>query len=144
MLVFPAAQTAAPATTVPGSTPVAPGTPGPSSPGVPTTPQFTADGRIAGIDGVLDQIAGAVTRQVVPVLQNTVLPILQRDKEMQRTIGEGIGRGAVKALRPILWIIAGSVAVIAYAYWQSTKQKPRDNPLRSTRSLSVKRRRVQA
>ena len=129
MIVFPAAQaTAAPVP--PASTPTA------------TAPKFTADGRIAGIDGVLDQIAGAVTRQVVPVLQNTVLPILQRDKDLQRTVGEGIGRGAVKALRPILWVMAGSVVVIAYAYWRSTQPKPRDNPgpLRSARRPSVHRR----
>lgn len=134
-MIFPAAQ---PTTPVPAATPVLSGP--------PVAPRFTADGRIAGIDGVLDQIAGAVTRQVVPVLQNTVLPILQRDKDLQRTIGEGIGRGAVQALRPILWVMAGSLVVIAYAYWRSTTQPkpPRDNPrpLRSARRTSIQGRGV--
>lgn len=128
-LYHPAGQ-AAPATTAPAATT-------PTTPAAPASPavQFTSDGRIAGIDGVLNQIAEAVSRQVVPIVRDTALPILQRDKELQRTIGDAAGRGAVKQLRPFLWIIAGSIALIAYTYWR------KNEPVRSNPTRRVRRRR---
>lgn len=124
MIIWPASQVATSGSSDRNVPPTAPASPTPQS-----------DGRIAGIDGVLDQIAGAVTRQVVPIVRDTVLPIIQRDKELQKTVGEAIGRGAVRSLRPFLWVIAGSVAVIAYAYWKSKNVDRGSEPqLRSKRS----------
>jgi len=106
-----------------------------AAPTTPAGPQVGAGGRIAGIDGVLDQIAGAISRQLTPIIQNTVLPILQRDKELQKTIGEAAGRGAVKALRPFLFVTAGALVFIAWTYYRSKQPAARNNPprLRSAR-----------
>lgn len=61
---------------------------------LPTLPdiRYNADGSIAGIDGLLDQIASAVARRFVPILREEILPTLQEDREMQMRIGRGIGR----------------------------------------------------
>jgi hypothetical protein len=84
--------------------------PAPSSP-----PPVTMDqsGRITGVDGMLDQIAAALAKQARPMLQNDVLPALQRDRETQREIGAAAGRAAAKAVEGPLWLAAGALALIA-------------------------------
>jgi len=70
----------------------------------PTLPdiRYNADGSIQGIDGLLDQIAGAVARRFVPILRQEILPALQEDRDMQTRIGRGIGREIAMPL----WAIA--------------------------------------
>ena len=50
--------------------------------------RFDPSGRIAGLDGVLDQILESVGKQVTPLVRDVALPILQRDRELQKTVGE--------------------------------------------------------
>jgi hypothetical protein len=94
-----------------------------SPPAPPTSPPVTIgpDGRIVGIEGILDQIAQAAARQagpliqqaVPPILRDTVLPILSRDKEMQRTVGAAAGQAAVKEIKPWVILLSVSLGVIA-------------------------------
>lgn len=98
----------------------------------PITIQFMPDGSVSGLNAV-DQVASAFMRQIVPAIKDGILPIIQRDKELQRTIGEAAGRGAVKALRPYLIVVAGAAAFVAYAYWRSTQRDGRENPSRTRR-----------
>jgi hypothetical protein len=76
------------------------------------TGQIGPDGRIAGIDGVLDQITEAIGRQIVPILQQSVLPVLQRDKELQREVGAAAGAAAARTLLWPAYIAAGSLVVL--------------------------------
>ncbi len=104
--------------------PLRPRPAGQASPPAPApTPdvRIGTDGRISGIEGILDQIGEAAARQVVPIIQQTVpgllkndvLPILQRDKEMQRTIGAAAGKAAAQGLKPWLILAGLSLGVIA-------------------------------
>lgn len=105
----------------------------PTPPATPPVTPPTADvrvgenGYIHGIDGMLDQISGALVRQA--------LPIIQRDKDLQVTVGGAIGTSAGRVLAQPLWIIAGIAAV--YVGWQifkpHTRENPRRNPRRSRR-----------
>lgn len=95
----------------------------PAPPPAPEAPPVAigSDGRLSGINGILDQIAEAAARQVVPIIQQTVppilrndvLPILQRDKEMQKTIGTAAGIASAKELKPWVILIGLSLGVIA-------------------------------
>jgi len=66
------------------------------------------NGAISGIQGMLDQIAGALVRQA----RVELLPVLQADQNLQRTIGSAIGEKIAKPL----WVIAGTV--VLYAGWK--------------------------
>lgn len=91
------------------------------APPIPSDVRIGPDGRIVGIDPILDQIAQAAARQAIPIIQQTlppllrndVLPILQRDKELQRTIGEAAGRAAAREIKPWMILIGVSLGVIA-------------------------------
>lgn len=91
------------------------------TPGPPSDVRIGPDGRITGINGILDQIAEAAARQVgpliqqvvPPILRNDVLPILQRDKEMQREIGMAVGTAAARELKPWIILIGVSLGVMA-------------------------------
>lgn len=61
------------------------------------------DGHVYGIDGMLDQVAGALARQA----RTELLPAIQADRELQETIGRAAGREVAKPL----WILAGLAAV---------------------------------
>src|SRR5258708_37444025 len=80
-----------------------------------TTPSIGVgpDGRIAGIDGMLDQVAGALVRQATPLVQSQILPAIQRDRALQATVGAAAGRAAAHALRP--WVILGTVSLATLA-----------------------------
>lgn len=80
-----------------------------------------ADGRIAGLDGVLDQIGEALSRQVTPLVRDNVLPFIQRDKAMQREVGAAAGRAAANALKPILWTAVGLGALAIYLSYRSRR-----------------------
>lgn len=128
-------QTAAPQVTAPQATaqqaPVASQAssmqPAPSST-APSSPPITVDsnGYIHGIDGMLDQISGALLRQA----RTEILPTLQNDRALQTTIG----RAAGKALAKPLWVIAGIAAVyVGWTIWQSgdgQRSTTRANPTR--------------
>lgn len=72
-----------------------------------------ADGRITGIDGMLDQVAGALVRQATPVVKTQILPALQQDKALQGTVGTAAGVAMADQLRP--WVILGAVSLVAIA-----------------------------
>ncbi len=82
------------------------------------------DGRLSGVDGLLDQISAALMRQVGPIVTNDVLPALQQDRELQRILGEGIGRGVGQKLAGPAWLLAGSVGVLAVAAWRKPGSSP--------------------
>lgn len=100
---------------------------------VPTTADvgLDADGRIRGIDGMLDQVAGAAMRQA----RVELWPVWQADTAMQRTVGEAVGRGAASKLAPWVALGAASLAVGAAALvvsaWRSSRatgRSARENP----------------
>lgn len=71
------------------------------------------NGRIEGIDGMLSQISGALAREFVPVIKSEVLPQIQQDREMQRTIGAAAGAAIADKLKPYVIALTGGVLVIA-------------------------------
>jgi hypothetical protein len=85
---------------------------------VQTPGDLGPDGRLVGIDGILDQVGGALRRQVEPIVRDTVLPVLQRDVQLQRELGGAAGVALARELKP--WVIVGAVALglIAVAAWR--------------------------
>lgn len=75
------------------------------------------DGRITGVDGMLNQIAGALADQAGPMIARDVLPILQQDRALQREVGSAAGREMAKPL----WVLAGVAAL--YVGWRVWGQK---------------------
>ena len=71
------------------------------------------DGRIHGVDGMLDQIAQALTRHAGPMLARDVLPIMQRDEALQARVGQAAGVAMADTLKP--WVIAGASALAVLA-----------------------------
>jgi hypothetical protein len=71
------------------------------------------NGYIHGIDGMLDQIAGALARHAGPVFQKDILPAVRRDVELQERIGAIVGDEIASRLSPWLFIGAGALATIA-------------------------------
>ena len=71
------------------------------------------DGRIHGADGMLDQIAQALTRHAGPMLARDVLPIVQRDEALQTRVGQAAGDAMATKLKP--WVIAGASALAVLA-----------------------------
>ena len=69
------------------------------------------DGRIAGLNGIMDQIAAAVVRQ----LRVQLLPSIVNDKELQRTVGEAAGIALADRLWPFAAVAAAALAAIAVA-----------------------------
>jgi len=97
-----------------GSVSGAPATPGASPPRSPVADVEMDDtGHIQGIDGMLDQIAGALARQAAPIIRQEILPTLQRDRAMQRTIGAAAGAAAARKL--MLPAVVLSLAAVAIA-----------------------------
>ena len=84
------------------------GDPAPEAPAPLQLPAST-DGRVLGVDGLLDQISGSVARQFRP----EVWPEVQRDVALQRTVGEAIGRGVGRELRPVARLAAGATVTVA-------------------------------
>lgn len=92
----------------------------PSTPPAPPPPEppegdihIDKDGRIQGADGMLDQIAQALTRHAGPMLARDVLPVVQRDTALQMRVGRAAGDAAAAKLRP--WVIAGASALAVLA-----------------------------
>lgn len=102
-----------------------------------------ANGYIHGIDGMLDQISGALLRQA----KTEILPTLQNDRALQETIGYAAGRAMAKPL----WVIAGIAAVfVGWTIWQTSdirverrpvvRSNPRGGQRRSARTKSSRQR----
>lgn len=83
--------------------------------GSPSTqpPPAASDGRIPGIDGMLDQVAAAVARQAAPVIRTELLPVVLADRELQRTVGSAAGKAFAQAVWP--WLALGSVSLASLA-----------------------------
>lgn len=77
------------------------------------TPPAASDGRIPGIDGMLDQVAAAVARQAAPVIRTELLPVVLADRELQRTVGSAAGKAFAQAVWP--WLALGSVSLASLA-----------------------------
>ncbi len=69
--------------------------------------QFGADGRITGLEGVLDQIFESLGRQVTPLVRDIAIPMIQRDKELQKTVGAAAGQAFANEIKPFLWVLTG-------------------------------------
>lgn len=107
----------------------------------PSAPIALADdGRIRGIDGMLDQVASAAMRQA----RVELWPAWQADRAMQRTVGEAVGRGAAATLAPWVALGATSLAVgaaaLVFRAWrdrgrgakQTDNERARSNPASRT------------
>jgi hypothetical protein len=70
-----------------------------------------ADGSIAGIDGMLDQIGGALARQ----FRTELWPVIRADQALQQHVGRAVGRELAKPL----WVLAGVVGL--YVGWKVYK-----------------------
>jgi|WetSurMetagenome_2_1015567.scaffolds.fasta_scaffold460416_2 hypothetical protein len=99
-----------------------------SAPTAPALPpmSFGADGRITGLDGVLDQIGESLSRQATPLLRDVMLPIIQRDKELQKTIGAAAGiaagNAAANQLRvPLILLGVGVTSLAAVLIWKTLR-----------------------
>jgi len=71
------------------------------------------NGRVEGVDGMLDQIAGALVKHARPVLLEDVLPAVRSDVQMQQRVGAAIGKTISDELRP--WIVLGTLGSLALA-----------------------------
>lgn len=91
-----------------------------------------SNGRIAGIDGMLDQVAEAMARQAGPMIRRDLLPVLQQDRGLQRTIGAAAGREIAKPLW-LLGIATAALAVVS-VYRAAMPQRYRSNPRRRRRA----------
>ena len=102
---------------------VFPGASPPAAPAVPASAEIRVgeNGRIHGVDGMLDQIAGALVKHARPVLVQDLLPAVQRDARMQDRVGAAIGQSMAAELRPWLVVGVGALAIVAavqIAQWQ--------------------------
>lgn len=117
-MVTPRAVTVLPSgevTSTPPQRPASSGSPSPSQgPASPVADvEIDESGRIAGVDGVLNQVAEALARQAGPMLRNEILPVLQRDRAMQRTIGAAAGAAIGRKLAPYAALSTLALVVIA-------------------------------
>jgi hypothetical protein len=80
-----------------------------SSPSSAPSVGVDSTGRITGVDGMLDQIASALAGQV----RTQLLPVVQQDRDLQRTIGAAAGQAAAQELKP--WVVLGAGALAAIA-----------------------------
>lgn len=73
-----------------------------------------SNGSISGIDGMLDQVAGAVAKQV----RTHILPVVQQDRELQRNLARGLGEGLGDKLSPAATVAAVGLLLLGgcYAY----------------------------
>ena len=83
--------------------------PPPAAPAPPADIRVGDNGYIHGVDGMLDQIASALTRHAVPALREQILPVIQADQTMQARVGQAAGSAMAQRLLP--WIVVGVSAV---------------------------------
>jgi len=92
--------------------------------------QFDKNGRLVGVDGVLDQVSAALGRQAEPILRNTILPTLRADRELQRTVGAAAGKALARELKPFFFVITGAVLFIAWNSYRSNRVRANRSRLR--------------
>lgn len=113
------AVTVSPAGTVSVAPPL---TPAPVGSGAPMDDvKVNGDGRIAGIDGMLNQIAAALAAQAIPRVRQELLPPILADREMQATIGRAAGEAVARKLRP--YAVVGALALVTIAGVQVAKYR---------------------
>jgi hypothetical protein len=97
----------------PSPTRIVPGATAP--PALPDSAQIRVGDRgyIHGIDGMLDQVAGALSRHAGPMIVRDVLPAVQKDHAMQIRFGTAVGQAVANEMQPWLILGAGALAVIA-------------------------------
>lgn len=143
-------QLAPPSPPAPAPAPLSPA-PAPS-PRPEDTIRIGPDGRIQGVDGMLDQIAQALARHAGPMLARDVLPIVQRDQALQMRVGQSAGAAMADRLRDDAalqtrvgqaagtvmadsikpWVVAGASALVivaaiqGYRLYTSTRTRARD------------------
>ncbi len=101
--------------------------PGPTAPpSLPASAEIRVGDRgyIHGIDGMLDQVAGALSRHAGPMIVRDVLPAVQKDHGMQMRIGTAVGQAVANEMQP--WIILGAgaltvIAVLQIAQWRKRR-----------------------
>lgn len=96
--------------------------------GLPESSQIRVgeNGYIHGVDGMLDQIGGALMKHAGPMIVRDVLPAFQQDKQLQVTIGAAMGRSIAEELQP--WIVVGVgaisiIAIVQFARWHGSKRR---------------------
>ena len=71
------------------------------------------NGYIHGVDGMLDQIAGALSRHAGPMLVRDVLPAVRDDHELQTRVGTAVGQRIADTMTPYLFV--GTTALVVMA-----------------------------
>ena len=105
------------------------------------------DGRIHGVDGMLDQIAGALMRHAGPMIARDVMPAVREDPALQTRVGQAVGQAVGQEIRPYLLVGAGALALIAavqFTRWYGQRQGGQGGQggsARTSRSRSRTRRR---
>jgi hypothetical protein len=84
------------------------------------------NGYIHGVDGMLDQVAGALMKHAGPMLVRDVLPLVQQDAPMQARVGQAMGDAVASKVLP--WVIVGAsalgvMAVVGALRWQREKER---------------------
>lgn len=71
------------------------------------------NGRLVGVDGIIDQIGEGLRRQAEPLIRDMILPYVSRDAELQARVGASAGDALARQLKPWVILAAGSLAVLA-------------------------------
>lgn len=95
-------------------------TPAPAPPPAPLPAQAPSaeirvgpNGYIHGVDGMLDQIAAALSRHAGPMIVRDVLPAVRADRQLQARVGAVVGQAIAQTLQPYLLVGAGALAILA-------------------------------
>ena len=118
-------------------------------PAVPRSAEIRVgdDGRVHGVDGMLDQIAGALMKHAGPMITRDVLPAVRQDPALQTRVGQAVGQAVGQEVRPYLLVGAGALAIIAalqlarwYGQRAASTSDRRTSPARSPRNRRSGRR----
>ena len=88
--------------------------------------KVASDGRIEGVDGMLDQVASALMKHAGPMIRSDVLPVVQRDEVMQARVGQAMGNAVADRMMP--WVILGTtalgvMALVGVMRWEKQREK---------------------
>lgn len=97
--------------------------PAPAPPSGVQVGDIGPDGRLVGVDGIIDQIGEGLRRQVEPMVRDMILPYVSRDTQLQARVGQAAGASIAHELKPWVILAAGSLAWLAYSY--STRRPAR-------------------
>ena len=88
------------------------------------------NGRVEGVDGMLDQIAAALSRHAGPMLVRDVLPAVREDAALQARVGAAVGQAMASRLAPWIALGAGALGVLAFVQVVRWRQERREQPRR--------------